>query len=262
MRIPSYKALQVNIKTKPLVWNDVAVDTYVAVAREVRGQNYIFFGKVTQMERLRNCVMMHLDIFEGYNEDTGDELDKYELLQVCDPDPNAGYRRRNYSVPVRWKKKRGSVVRTWNPKKDNGIHPSRPKDQRGKRYNYGRYNSDNWPSKKSADHFGISWETDKAERERQKRLREKARQRKAYAQHRKLMQQGRGQLADALQLTGLDYESTKADFKRAQRTIMLQWHPDRQAIFVKEGKGSVQEFQAASGKYMAALSFLSSNLFT
>lgn len=79
--------------------------------------------------------------------------------------------------------------------------------------------------------------------------------RKAYVGARIMLQQGRDQLSETLQLLGLDSGVTLEEFKKVRREVMIKWHPDRERMFITNG-GMVSTFKAESEKFITALAFI------
>lgn len=80
--------------------------------------------------------------------------------------------------------------------------------------------------------------------------------RKAYAAHRGILQEARSELHMALALLGVNEAVTLPEFKLVRRRVMFEFHPDREQVFIQQGKGTAEEFRAVSNKYTSALSFV------
>lgn len=89
-------------------WNDLKPNQQIMVERLVKGSTYYFFGEVDNLERLRNCYMLHLRIDEVWS----------DYLQLSDYDVKEMFSKAAIIAghPVaRWKKTSGSIVYMWDP---------------------------------------------------------------------------------------------------------------------------------------------------
>lgn len=238
MEYPQLKKNQIPAPSIELEWNKLDAQQYVVISREVYGSIRHFFGQVTSLEKLRNCHMLHFQVWECWS----DGVDGYEYSdkQVND---YAGARGRDVPVPVSWKKPKGSVVRTWDPNIQIGYvgpaHATRANS-------YGSPGQ-RMPSDRTAEIMGVSMGSALDDM-----LKERANKRQSYVAARSLMKVFRDEMSEAFELLGLTYNSTLDDFKKVQRSVMKEWHPDREAIFVKAG-GSVEQFRIESNKWTQAL---------
>lgn len=246
MSYPKSKSGQVNPRSLELEWNTLQPANFVVITREIRGGTHHFFGRVESVEKLRNCHMLNFEVWECWGASLdGLEEDMSRIASIIDPEKR---HRGNWPINARWKKGKGNTIRAWDPYVIPGPHPNR---------HMGRYGHSAFPSDRTAEKLVRLKEMDKLDEE----LKGRAASRAAYAASRKLMQDRRDSLTHALQLTGLEYESTKDDFKRAQRSLMLKWHPDKEVYFT-QGGGSKAEFQKQSQKYMGALAYVRTSLFS
>lgn len=71
-------------------------------------------------------------------------------------------------------------------------------------------------------------------------------QRKAYVSQRNLLVTARNTLHDSFSLLGMDSEISEEEFKQRSRRLLLDWHPDKAAVFVLERKGSQATFERQS----------------
>lgn len=227
-----------------LVWNDLTGGSFVVVTRTVKKEVYHYYGEITQMEKLRNCFMMHLKVWEIWRDGTdGRELNIHDWNDLL-PSVRGGRGARNYrgltNSEARWKKQGAGTVRPWDPTKAMT----------------GTTTSYNLPSKKTFERF----QKEAQDREINEKLRARARNRQAHVKARSLMNTRRDALADALSRTGLTFESSFAEFKRARRDLMIDWHPDKEQVFIANG-GTKAEFDRQSKLVLHALSQVQHSLF-
>lgn len=206
--IPKYLLDEIDL-TRKLEWNDVPVGASVVVIREEianvyhkKVKNTFYMGKISQMERLRNCVMLNLG--GGYRFEEGG----------INTNPQRDYQTH------RWKKAPGSAVYAWNETLVN----SRP----------GRMSQ--------AKFKGIFSNLDA-----------NAEKRRTYVHHRNVLGEARHRVETCFSILGMTTDASVEDFKSVRRSIMVDWHPDRLAVFLHKGKGTAEDFYKNSKKMTDAL---------
>lgn len=80
--------------------------------------------------------------------------------------------------------------------------------------------------------------------------------RRAYVSSMDLLAKGRDELLKNLQELGVSHAVSSEDLKNLRRRVMLEWHPDREQLFVQSGKGTVSQFQEVSQRKVMALAFV------
>lgn len=247
MQYPDFKRHQILAPNTELDWNKLGVRDFVVVSKDVNGSVRHFFGQVDWVEKLRNCHMLHIDVWECWS----DGADGYEFNDTQLNEFATGVRGSDVPCKSKWKKPKGAVVRAWDPNNQRGYIPQTHTSR------LNRYGSAprKMPSDRTAEAVGTPTGSDLDEK-----LRSRAGKRQAYVAARALMTVFRGELEESLTMLGMTLESTPEEFKRTQRTVMKQWHPDREAVYVASG-GKLAEFKRESTRWMAALAKVKNSLF-
>lgn len=79
--------------------------------------------------------------------------------------------------------------------------------------------------------------------------------RKAYVAHRDLLKNGRDELSISLSVLNTDPTIDMEEFKRIRKSFLLEWHPDREVLFVNSG-GLSEFFKQRSSEVIHALAFV------
>lgn len=241
MEYPKLKRHQITAPTIELDWNKLGARDFVVVSKEHHGSVRHFFGQVDWVEKLRNCHMLHIDVWEVW----GDGEDAYEYNAHQVNEFSTGDRSDVLPAKANWKKPKGTVVRVWNPANQTGYKDRNHVDRKPR---YGGL-ANAMPSDKTFERMGNPVDDNDLD----SKLKARAGKRTAYVAARNLMRVFRDEMSEAFEMLGLTYDSTLDDFKKVQRTVMKQWHPDKEPVFVSNG-GSTATFKVESDKWMAALS--------
>lgn len=243
MMYPSQKTPQVP-SIKRIEWNGLKSGDFIVITRSFKTTTYHFFGKVSLLEKLRNCHMLHFKIWEcWYDGASGRECWWQEIESVTKK-----RRQRGSAISVIstcWKKPKGSIVCAWDP--TIAMGPSFLKTRRGRHSN---------PSDSTQAHLGLP----PSAQDIDDILREKAQQRQAYAAHRFVFQASRDELSEALLCIGLTREVNEWEFKTMRRKLMMKWHPDREFVFIENG-GTPIQFRKKSSTIIAAIAKVQHSLF-
>lgn len=181
------------------------------------------FAEVREVEKKRNCRMLHIYVHESHEFEWGCWNKKLDW---------------KLNPFESFKKVKGSEVFEWLTTKSPKYAPSAPEQLERN-------------LKRAAEKKRRKEAAKRAAEKLKEERRVKAEKRKVYREQRSLLVKQRTSMNEAFSLVGLSRNASPEEFKKVFRSLMLKWHPDKVAM--RSDSISESEFMSESKKVTSAL---------